>query len=86
MAAPAFSPVPARPSASAGATTVSIVPGGTVLRITTQCWRGAGSAVRSAATMSATTRRIYDRSVAPPAVDGVPTQIREMSASPTASA
>ncbi len=35
IAAPAASPVPARPPVRAGATTSSIVPGGTVLRMTT---------------------------------------------------
>src|SRR6201996_6555934 len=59
MAAPAVIAVLASPLVSAGSTALSIVPGGTVLRMTT-LWRSeaAGTARRSAATMSSTARRM----------------------------
>src|SRR5580693_5112125 len=87
MAAPGVIAVPARPVVSAGSTAFSMVPGGTVLRMTT-LWRpeAGGTATRRAAAMSSTERRMYDRSVAPPVVDGVPTQTSETSASSSASA
>ena len=42
IAAPMAMSVPARPLVSAGITTSSTVPGGTVLRMTTLCWPDAG--------------------------------------------
>ena len=87
MPAPAAMGAPARPSASAGVTTSSTVPGGTVLRMMTLCRPEAGgAAARSAATRSSTARRMKVRSVPPRAVDGVPTQMSDTSARSRASA
>ena len=59
IAAPAVTAVPARPSASAGTTISSIVPGGTVLRMTTLwCPDAGGVTVRIAPTMSSIDLRI----------------------------
>ena len=68
---------------SAGITTPSIVPGRTVLRITTVCHR---SIVFSVAPISVHTRSMYCRSMLPFGRLGVPTQIREIVDERTASA
>ena len=68
---------------SAGMTTPSIVPGSTVLRITTVCHR---SIVLSVAPISVHTRSMYCRSMLPFDRLGVPTQMREIVDDRTASA
>ena len=64
-----------------GVTCLRTVPGGTVLRTTTEWWPDAGGCTQSiAARMSVAARMRWARLVAPLPVDGVPTHSSERSA------